>query len=61
MKKLQEHVEGVTIEMTYFKNWGETQESLLLYAKPTEVEHVTQLVTAAFSENIKVSLNSLGT
>ena len=45
---------GLTIGLTYFKNWGDTQQILLLYAKPTEVDQVKALVAAAAELNIKV-------
>ena len=62
MKALNEEVGvDVKVEMTYFKNWGDTQESLLLYAKPTEVDQVQKLVTAAANKNIKVCINGLRT
>ena len=51
----------VKVEMMFFKNWGETQESLLLYAKPTEVHQVQTLVATAGREDIKVCINGLRT
>ena len=51
----------IKVEMTFFKNWGETQESLLLYAKPTEVHQVQTLVATAGREDIKVCINGLRT
>lgn len=37
-------VPETTIAITHFKNWGETQDSLLLHVKPTEADQVIAFV-----------------
>ena len=49
------------IAITHFKNWGATQESLLLHVKPTEVKQVVNAVKCvnaynSDSTNVKVSI-----
>ncbi len=57
---LQQKVDHVNlaIGLTNFKNWGETMQNLLLYAKPTEVTQVKALVAAANELDIKVGENN---
>lgn len=43
------------IGITHFQNWGGTQDSLLLLAKPVEKEQVIALVKAAAKLGVKVS------
>lgn len=63
LKASLEELTGLTIGTTYFQNWGDTQESLLLYAKPQTVAEVQSLVTAAADQevNIKVSYRTIMT
>ena len=46
------------IGITHFQNWGGTQDSLLLLAKPVEKEQVIALVKAAAKLGVKVSIPS---
>ena len=61
LKALKEKLEkndlkGAQVDITHFKNWGATQESTLLYAKPTSRSQVQALVRAAAKENVKVTI-----
>ena len=40
------------IGITHFKNWGETQESLLLHVKPTEAKQVVNVVKCVDTYNM---------
>ncbi len=62
LKPLQSSLQaksGVDIEMTYFQNWGDTQESLLLYAKPQKVYEVQQLVKSAADPDINIQVRNI--
>ncbi len=59
LKPLQSDLQeksGVDIGLTYFQNWGDTQESLLLYAKPKTVLEVQNLVGAAADPEINIKV-----
>lgn len=63
LKKLQEAVDKkldddckIEVELTYFKNWADTVESVVFYAKPTRSAQVVALVQAAKELTIKVGL-----
>ncbi len=62
LKPLQSSLQdksGVDIGMTYFQNWGDTQESLLLYAKPQTVSEVQQLVKGAADPDINIKVRTV--
>ena len=42
------------INISYFRNWGETQAILVFYAQPVERDEVKQLVNAARKMQLKV-------
>ena len=49
------HKSGVKdVKVTYFKNWGDTRQGLFLYACPTEIGDVKDLVKACEHLGIKV-------
>ena len=48
---LRKKCRDIPVEVTQFKNWGKTQESLLLYAKPTCRKEIMRLVKAASEYN----------
>ena len=55
-KEVDAHITRVpetTIEITHFKNWGETQNSLLLHVKPSTAEQVGVIVRAVKQLNKK--------
>ncbi len=59
-KLIQEELEKVNISkedfeigMTYFVNWGETQENLLLHAKPTNPKQIEEVVKIITNNQIK--------
>ena len=48
----------VTIEVTHFENWGKTQESLLLHAKPKKRNEISCLVKAASEHDPPIKVHS---
>ena len=42
------------VEITYFKNWAETQQGLLLLVKPTSAKEVQKIIKAAHSLDMQV-------
>ena len=50
-KKITPRAPGTTIAITHFKNWGDTQISLLMHAKPTLSGQVAALVQAVVEYN----------
>lgn len=54
LKKKQQYIRdnyGIAVEVTNFKNWGNTQKALLLHAKPTSRDEISSLVKAASAYN----------
>lgn len=54
----KESIEGVTVEVTHFKNWGRTQEALLLHAKPKNRKEISCLVKAASKHDPPIKVHS---
>ena len=50
---LIKRVPETTIAITHFKNWGETQDSLLMHVKPTQSDQVVALVNGVIQFNMK--------
>ena len=46
----------VNVEVTYFKNWAGTRRGLVLYARPTEIRDVENLVKACEELDIKINM-----
>lgn len=44
------------VKVTYFKNWGDTRQGLVLYVCPTSISDVERLVQACEHMGIKVSV-----
>ena len=54
----KESIDGTTVEVTHFKNWGRTQEALLLHAKPTYRKEISCLVKAASRHDPPIKVHS---
>ena len=57
-KEFKDGTTTPTVEVTYFKNWGRTQEALLLHAKPTNRKEISCLVKAASKHDPPIKVRS---